>query len=90
MSKVPAGRDAALSPYASVPTLAQAYRSGVVSPVEVAEISLARLEALEPQLNAVIEPMRDLALAMAGRHTRNCARDSIGARYTVCRWRSRI
>jgi aspartyl-tRNA(Asn)/glutamyl-tRNA(Gln) amidotransferase subunit A len=59
--------------YADVGTLAAAYRAGRLTPLEVTQASLARLERLEPQLNAVIEPMTERALAAAETATRELA-----------------
>lgn len=56
--------------FATVAELGAAYRSGRATPVEVAEAALVRLEALEPKLNAVIEPMAVQALAAAEVATR--------------------
>jgi aspartyl-tRNA(Asn)/glutamyl-tRNA(Gln) amidotransferase subunit A len=51
--------------FANVKELGIAYRSGKLTPLRVAEAALARLDALEPYLNAVIDPMRELALRTA-------------------------
>jgi aspartyl-tRNA(Asn)/glutamyl-tRNA(Gln) amidotransferase subunit A len=56
--------------YASVSELAAAYRSGRVTPLDVVSASLARAEALEPQLNATRHLMRDAALEAADAATR--------------------
>ena len=45
--------------------LAQLIRDGEVTPREVTEATIARIEALNPQLNAVIYPMFEKALAAA-------------------------
>jgi aspartyl-tRNA(Asn)/glutamyl-tRNA(Gln) amidotransferase subunit A len=51
--------------YASALDLAAAYRKKALSPVEVAQTLLARLDALEPRLNAFCLVDRDGALAAA-------------------------
>ena len=52
-------------PWLSVSELGAAYRGGVFTPVEVVETALARLAALEPTLNAFIEPGAAAARAAA-------------------------
>jgi aspartyl-tRNA(Asn)/glutamyl-tRNA(Gln) amidotransferase subunit A len=51
--------------YASVAELGAAFRSGRTTPRLVVEASIARAEALEPHLNAIIRLMRDSALEAA-------------------------
>ncbi|SEQ72041.1 aspartyl-tRNA(Asn)/glutamyl-tRNA(Gln) amidotransferase subunit A [Faunimonas pinastri] len=51
--------------FASVRDLGAAYRSGRLGPVDVVTASLARLDLLEPKLNAFLEPMREEALRAA-------------------------
>jgi len=51
--------------FASVADIAAAYRSGAATPLQVAEAAIARIEALEPRLNAVIDLMREPALRAA-------------------------
>lgn len=46
--------------------LAALVASGEVSPTELAEAAISRVERLDPQLNAVIHPMFDKALDAAG------------------------
>src|SRR3954465_11439336 len=46
-------------------SLAESVRSGEASPRELAERAIARIEELNPQLNAVIPPLFDKALAAA-------------------------
>jgi aspartyl-tRNA(Asn)/glutamyl-tRNA(Gln) amidotransferase subunit A len=64
--------------YLSVTALGEAYAAGELSPVEVAERHLARLEAVEPVLNAFQLVDRDGALGAAreaaGRWQRGAAR----------------
>jgi aspartyl-tRNA(Asn)/glutamyl-tRNA(Gln) amidotransferase subunit A len=60
--------------YAGVAEVGAAFRAGTLSPVHLAEAALERLDRLEPKLNAVIDPMRNLALSMAGK-----ARDELRA-----------
>ena len=50
--------------------LGAAFRSGKATPLEVAEAALARADALEPRLNAVLDTMRAHALAAAALATR--------------------
>jgi aspartyl-tRNA(Asn)/glutamyl-tRNA(Gln) amidotransferase subunit A len=57
-----AGEDIA---YLSAAELASAYRSGKLSPVEVAEALFARLDALQPKLNAFCVVDRDGAMEAA-------------------------
>jgi aspartyl-tRNA(Asn)/glutamyl-tRNA(Gln) amidotransferase subunit A len=52
-------------PYASIGQLGQAIRKGIVSPVQVVETCLARIDQLNPQLNAFITVLRDEALEQA-------------------------
>ncbi len=56
--------------FAGVEELGAAFRSGTVTPLEVAEAALARAAALEPRLNAVIATMREPALVAASAATR--------------------
>lgn len=51
--------------YLSVEELGASYRSGQLTPLEVCQSALDRLAALEPQLNAFIDPMRDNVLKQA-------------------------
>ena len=51
--------------YASIAELAPRLRSGDLSPVELTQVSLGRIEALEPQLNAFLEVFSQSALAQA-------------------------
>lgn len=51
--------------YLPVRELAAGIRAGRLSPVELAESYLARLEAIGPQLNAVVTVLREQALAEA-------------------------
>lgn len=53
--------------FASIPEVAARYRAGTLSPVEVTRASLARIEELDPALNAFITVTADLALAQAAR-----------------------
>jgi aspartyl-tRNA(Asn)/glutamyl-tRNA(Gln) amidotransferase subunit A len=59
--------DATAYAYAGVEAIGAAFRAGTLSPRAFAEAALARLDRLEPRLNAVIDPMRDVALAMAAK-----------------------
>ena len=51
--------------YASIDELAPLIESGDLSPVELTQASLDRIEALEPQLNAFLEVFTENALAQA-------------------------
>ncbi|MDA1257669.1 MAG: amidase [Chloroflexi bacterium] len=51
--------------YASIDELAPRIRSGEISPVELTQASLDRIERLEPQLNAFLEVFSEAALAQA-------------------------
>ncbi len=51
--------------FLSIRTLAERLRTGEVSPVELAEAFLDRLETLGPKYNAVVTLTRDLAMAQA-------------------------
>ena len=51
--------------YASIDELAPRLRSGDLSPVELTQDSLNRIERLEPRLNAFLEVFTDSALAQA-------------------------
>lgn len=50
---------------AGVWAMAAGYRAGTLSPVAVVEAALERIEALEPQLNAIAHPMAEAARAEA-------------------------
>ncbi len=56
-------------PFASLDATAQAelVRSGEVTPLELVDAAIARIEALDPQLNAVIIELYDKARAQAGK-----------------------
>ena len=60
-------------PWLSVRELGAAYRNGGLTPIEVVETALARLAALEPTLNAFIEPGAAAARAAAKVATREIA-----------------
>lgn len=51
--------------FSSIPQVAARYRDGSLSPVDVTRASLARIEELDPALNAFITVTADLALAQA-------------------------
>src|ERR1700691_6122398 len=51
--------------FADIRTLANSMRSRKVSPVELTEAYLERLEKIGPKLNAVVTVTRDLALQQA-------------------------
>ena len=51
--------------YASIDELAPRIRSGDISPVELTQASLDRIEALEPKLNAFLEVFSESALGQA-------------------------
>ncbi len=51
--------------FAGMDELGAAFRSGTATPLEVVEAALARADALEPRLNAVIDTMRAPAMAAA-------------------------
>jgi aspartyl-tRNA(Asn)/glutamyl-tRNA(Gln) amidotransferase subunit A len=51
--------------FMSVTALGRAYRDGSLSPVDVVRLSLQRMDALEPALNAVAHRLDDSALAQA-------------------------
>jgi aspartyl-tRNA(Asn)/glutamyl-tRNA(Gln) amidotransferase subunit A len=51
--------------FSSVRSLGDSIRTGKLSPVELTEAYLARLETIGPKLNAVVTVTRDLALAQA-------------------------
>lgn len=53
--------------FASIPQVAAWYRDGTLSPLDVTRASLARIEALDPALNAFITVTADLALVQAQR-----------------------
>jgi aspartyl-tRNA(Asn)/glutamyl-tRNA(Gln) amidotransferase subunit A len=53
--------------FAPIATVAAAYRQGTLSPVEVTERTLARIDALNPTLNAFITVTADVALHAARR-----------------------
>src|SRR5688572_27521438 len=45
---------------------AELVRSGEASPAELVEAAIGRIEALDPELNAVVTPLFDKARAAAG------------------------
>jgi amidase len=51
----------------SASEIAEATRSGALSATEVTEAALARMDAVNPALNAVVENLADEALAQAAR-----------------------
>ncbi|MBB5234832.1 amidase [Deinococcus budaensis] len=53
--------------FASIPQVGARYRAGTLSPVEVTRAALARIQELDPGLNAFITVTADLALAQAAR-----------------------
>ena len=54
----------------SITETARLYRSGALSPVEITELTLSRIELLDPGLNAFITVMADSARQQAGRAER--------------------
>ncbi len=52
--------------YASAKSMAQAVRDKKVSAVEVVEAHLARIDAVNPSLNAVVQTVPERALAVPG------------------------
>ena len=59
-------RDLAFTP---VVELARLYRRRAVSPLEVVQAALARIDAVNPQVNAFVTLVRDEALRAARRAT---------------------
>jgi aspartyl-tRNA(Asn)/glutamyl-tRNA(Gln) amidotransferase subunit A len=59
--------------FLGVAELATLYRSGGLSPCDVVEQALARLDRFEPRLNAFADPMREAALRDAGRRSAELA-----------------
>jgi len=55
-----------LDPFLDATALAALVRTGEVSPVELVEAAIDRIESLNPELNAVITPLFDKARAAAG------------------------
>jgi aspartyl-tRNA(Asn)/glutamyl-tRNA(Gln) amidotransferase subunit A len=53
--------------FASIPEVGRLYRSGELSPVEVTQLTLERIEALNPTLNAFITVTSDVAMQAASR-----------------------
>lgn len=60
-------------PWLGVAELGAAYRAGRTTPSAVVEAALDRQAALEPRLNAFIDPLAGLARAMAAEATRELA-----------------
>ena len=60
--------------FASIGEIAARYRAGTLSPVEITTRTLARIEALNPTLNAFITVMRASALAAAQQAARELDR----------------
>lgn len=67
--------DAAI-PFASIDEIGARYRTRELSPVAVTELTLARIEALNPRLNAFITVTADQALAAARRVEEDFQRSS--------------
>nr|WP_319486657.1 amidase [uncultured Cohaesibacter sp.] len=55
----------AQDPFLSVEDLGKGYRSGAFTPLDICRSALARLHALEPSLNAFIDPLDNMVLAQA-------------------------
>ena len=62
-----------IDPFLSVAELGRGFRDGSFTPLDVCKASLARLYALEPQLNAFIDPLDDFVLAQAEAATADLA-----------------
>ena len=71
--------------YFSAAALGEAYRARQLSPVEVVEALSARIERLEPQLNAFCIVDRDGALLAARAAEERWQRGSRSGRSTACR-----
>lgn len=59
--------------FMAVPALAQGYRAGAFTPLDVCRQALERLRAWEPRLNAFIDPMPDEVMRQAEQATRELA-----------------
>ena len=70
--------------------LGRLYRAKTLSPVEVTEAALARIDRLNPRLNAFLTVTADRALAQARAAEERAARRSGSAPWTGSRTRSRI
>ena len=76
--------------FATALELVELYRTKALSPVEAAQAMFARLDALQPVLNAFCVIDRDGALAAARASEAALAGGpAAGARSTACRRRSR-
>nr|WP_321524122.1 amidase [uncultured Cohaesibacter sp.] len=62
-----------IDPFLSVADLGRGFRDGSFTPLDVCKASLARLHALDPQLNAFIDPLDDFVLAQAEMATADLA-----------------
>ncbi len=62
------------SPFLSVRALAEGYRTGRFTPVDVCRRAMERLHDWEPRLNAFIDPMTEAVLAQAEQATGELAR----------------
>nr|WP_319391415.1 amidase [uncultured Cohaesibacter sp.] len=62
-----------IDPFLSVAELGRGFRDGSFTPLDICKASLARLYALEPQLNAFIDPLEDFVLAQAEAATADLA-----------------
>ncbi len=72
---------------ASAVALVAAYRGGAVTPTQVLAACFERIDAVNPQLNALIALRRDAAFADAARSDERFARGAPLARSTAFRWR---
>ena len=72
--------------FALIAEVAARYRDGTLSPLAVTELALARIDALNPALNAFITVTADRAWAAAQRAQEELRRGRSGAaaRHTRC------
>ena len=69
--------------------LARLYRARKVSPLEVMQAVLARIDAVNPRVNAYVTLARESALRAARPATRGSGAARRSRRSTACRCRSR-
>ena len=73
-------------PFLTATEISEQIRNRDVSPVEVTEAYLERIEALNPKLNSYITVMADEAIKRRRKRRRPLHRADILAPCTVCRW----
>jgi len=76
--------------YLTITQAAAALRRNELSPVDITNALLERIEAVDDKLHCFITLTADLAREQAQQQSRNCAREPIAARFTASPSRSKI